>query len=187
MELFEYLTIIFVISVSLSCAFFIRLVIWLAKKSVGGGGILVGSCRHSLVLLCISLSISIICISIFFTIMDWKLCLETINLVDCFYYCVIFAIFFIPTVFLKVLAPVFLGLYILYNGIFTFLFIDSYDIANENTATIITISPKNLLLLPQDWQSTDEKTELFSKSIEKFDSVPVLQDSIRFISSLIIK
>ena len=186
MVFFEYLAIVFIISISLSCAFFVRWLVWLAKKSVGGGGVLVGRCKNSLVLLCISLSSSIICVSLFFIVLDWKTCLNTIDFTDLFYYSVLFALVFIPTVFFKLLAPVFLALYILYCGIFTFLFIDSYDIATENATTVISISPKNLLPMPQNWQSTQDESELFSKSIEKFNSVPFLQDSIRFISSLML-
>ena len=191
MEFFELLTIIFVITASLSCAFFFRLIIWTVKKNTGGGGVLVGSCRHSLVLLCVSLSVAIICVAVFFTKADWKDFIYSISITDLFYYGVLFALFFIPTLFFKVLAPVFLSLYILYCGIFSFLFIDSYDIQNEsitikqNNVSIISISPKNLLPLPQKWQSDELDAELFSKTIEKCD-YSVLQNAIRFISSLII-
>ncbi len=191
MEFFELLTIIFVITISLSCAFFFRLIIWTVKKNVGGGGILVGSCKNSLVLLCVSLSISIICVAVFFTMLDWDKCIASIHTGDLFYYGVLFAIFFIPTVFFKVLAPVFLALYILYCGIFAFLFIDSYDVYNQSVTTmqhtgeIISISPKNLLPLPQKWQSAEIDTELFSETIKKCE-YPMFQNAIRFISSLII-
>ena len=193
MVFFEYLFILFVISISFSCAFIVRSFIWLAKKNVGGGGILAGNCSHSVVLLCVSLSIAILCVAVFLTMLDWAACLKTIDIADFFYYCVLFWLIFICTVFFKVLAPVFLGLYILYCGIFAFLYIDSYDVAQADTIPhadsvhLITISPKNLLPLPQQWQSTNDDSELFSNSIEKFNSVPFLQDSIRFISSLIIK
>ncbi len=191
MNLFEIVSIIFVISFSLSCAFFVRLIIWCCKKKVGGGGALVGSCKNSLVLLCISLSISIVSVAIFFVVIDWEEILTVLELSDYFYYAILFFVIFTATVFFKALMPLFIGLYVLYCGIFIYLFIDSYDIVTKDTsknANVITISTKSLLPLPRNWvvENSDEE-RLFSTTLEKVKDSSLLYNSICLLSSMIIK
>lgn len=192
MNLFDILFIIFIVSCSLSCGFFVRLIIWSAKKKVGGGGYLVGSCKNSFVLLCISLSIVAVCIAVFFTVDNWEVYLNSIQYDDIFYAIVVLILFFIPTVFLKSLAPVFIGIYIIYCSVFSFLFIDSYNVVKEDTiiadnSEVIAISYKNLLPLPSEWVSESKNSDvLFEKTLERCKESPFLYNSICLISSLII-
>ncbi len=207
-DFFDIVSIVFTFSLALSFGFFCKWLLLLIKKRALTADIFVHTRRHCMEASCIFLSICIACIAVILIWTQWQSILAVYTLKDYMYYFVVFFATYICIVFFRVLAPVFLGLYVLYCVIFAFLLFHSYSTlpkdftveASQGESVAfhsVILSYKNLFPLPRYWvsapivstqiENASNTSILFAQSIEQFGENSFGSKAIVLLSSLIIE
>ncbi len=204
-DLFDIVSIILVISIALTFGFLVKWLLLCFFKRVEKGTPLWHKKRHFMEACCVFFSVCIACVAVILIATNWKVIFNNFLPEDILYYSVLFSAFFIATILFRVLAPVILGIYVIYCGIFAVLFIHSYSSLPKDFAIsvsegevvmcqTVTLSHKNLLPFSRYWvsdpkiiSSTDTSEALFANSVDKFGSESVIGGVINLFSSLILE
>ncbi len=199
---------VFVISFALALGFFVKWFFLLIKNRSSKSDSLARAGRHCMEACCVLCSLSIASIAFILIGTPWQSIMSNYSLENYFFYSVIFLSCFTFVVFFRVLAPIFIAIYVLYCSAFAFLFTHSYAAFPENFSVAVaqgdiielqtvTLSYKNLLPLPRHWVSAptiidqsptkeDPNTILFRKSINDFGETSFVSRIIIMLSSLIL-
>ncbi len=207
-DFFDITSIILVLSFSVSLGFFIKWFYLLVKIRSKANDTVSKACRHCMEAACTFFSVCIASAAVVIIATDWDAILASYFFEDYFYYFVIFISTLVFILFFRVLAPVFLGIYVLYCAVFAFLLIHSYSMIPKDYSfelsqgeslefQTLTISYRNLLPLPRYWMSmpivssgdvsTVQEEEIFSYSISKVGEDSLLSTAIKMFSSLMLE
>ncbi len=207
-DLFDIAFIVFVGCIAFTVAFFIKWVIFLIKNARVKSTAFSKINRHYIEVFCVLISLVIASVSVILTATPWQGLVSNFVLEDYLYIFVLFFSSFFIVMFFRALAPVFLGIYIVYCSLFLFLFVQSYSTipqkiilpANNGSPIalqVVTISYKNLLPLPRKWVSepyaisentayNTEITSLFGKKIHNNDET-VFSSFVALLESIILE
>ncbi len=208
-DFFDILSIAFVFGFSLAVGFLVKWFYLFLKGFSHPGEKLFKARRHCMEASCVFFSICIACLACILIWTPWNTIVQRFEIEDYAYYFVIFFSMFIFIVFWKALAPIFVGLYVLYCSLFAALFIHSYSALPQNyDITVseneslefyaVSLSYKNLLPFSRYWVtvptavadgtiSETAKHELFAHSIDYFGESSQISSAIRLFSSLILE
>ncbi len=207
-DFFDIVSIIATVSFGLSLGFFLKWLFLIWKNRVSNNSKLTRKCRHYMEAFCIFFSLVIACVAVILIATKVQTFIDSFSVEDVFYYSVLFITILISVLFFRILAPVICGFYILYCGIFAFLFFHSYSVlpkeftheATEGYSVelqAVVLSTKNLLPLPRHWISeprvllqsdyTQHSIQIFQSSIDTFGIDSVASKAIIMLSSLIVE
>ncbi len=207
-DFFDGMSILLAASIACTIGFFLKGIYLKLKNRTWKSSIVVRSSRHYMEASCVSLSVGIASVACILIGSPWQEIVNNFAVEDYFYYSVIFLATFMLALFFRALAPVFLGLYVVYCAIFAALFIHSYSIlpkdfslsiSQDDVVAIntVSLSNKNLLPMPRKWVADPlvvqevgivaQNERLFDYSISYYGETSVISKIITMISSLIIE